>query len=102
MAPAVPETPDGVKAIRLGVLELARLKRLKISARNSSPRLSRNAISFSTEKSQVAIEPTIRSEERRVGKECRYRWARHTEKKNKENKMSSDAVGTKLYKRCET
>src|SRR5437667_2070598 len=59
MAPAVPETPDGVKAIRLGVLELARLKRLKISARNSSPRLSRNAISFSTEKSQVAIEPTI-------------------------------------------
>jgi hypothetical protein len=59
MAPAVPETPDGVKTIRLGVLELARFKRLKISARNSSPRLSRNAISFSTEKSQVAIEPTI-------------------------------------------
>lgn len=33
MVPAVPETPEGVNVIRLGVLKLARLKRLKISAR---------------------------------------------------------------------
>ncbi len=34
IAPAVPETPEGVKTIRLGVLKFARLSRLKISARN--------------------------------------------------------------------
>lgn len=34
IAPAVPETPEGVKAMRFEVLKLARLSRLKISARN--------------------------------------------------------------------
>ena len=31
---AVPETPDGVKVMRFGVLKLARFSRLKISAPN--------------------------------------------------------------------
>jgi hypothetical protein len=34
MAPAVPETPEGVNVIRFGVLKLARFSKLKISARN--------------------------------------------------------------------
>ena len=34
IAPAVPETPEGVNTIRFGVLKLARFRRLKISARN--------------------------------------------------------------------
>jgi hypothetical protein len=34
IAPAVPKTPEGVNAIRFGVLKLARFRRLKISARN--------------------------------------------------------------------
>lgn len=34
MAPAVPETPVGVKVINAGVLKFARFARLKISARN--------------------------------------------------------------------
>src|SRR4029077_8832094 len=60
MAPAVPERPvrfvavGGVKTMRLGVLKLARFRRLKISARNWRLRRSRMAVSFSTEKSQVA------------------------------------------------
>src|SRR3977135_2319736 len=40
--------------MRLGVLKLARLRRLKISARNCRFRLSKMRVSFSTEKSQVA------------------------------------------------
>jgi len=35
IAPAVPDTPEGVKVIRLGVLKFARFSRLKISARNA-------------------------------------------------------------------
>ena len=34
IAPAVPDTPVGVKVIRLGVLKFARFSRLKISARH--------------------------------------------------------------------
>jgi hypothetical protein len=40
IAPAVPETPEGVNTIRLGVLKLARFRRLKISARNCRVRRS--------------------------------------------------------------
>src|ERR1700731_3489127 len=40
--------------MRLGVLKLARLRRLKISARNWRFRLSKMCVSFRTEKSQVA------------------------------------------------
>src|SRR6266851_2422725 len=40
--------------MRLGVLKLARLRRLKISARNWRFRLSKMCVSFSTEKSHVA------------------------------------------------
>src|SRR5580698_10065440 len=60
MAPAVPETPvgflavGGVKVIRLGVLKLARSRRLKSSARNWSERRSRSFVSLRTLKSQVA------------------------------------------------
>ena len=41
IAPAVPDTPEGVKVIRFGVLKLARFSRLKISARNCRVRRSR-------------------------------------------------------------
>lgn len=60
MALAVPEEPvgfaavGGVKAIRLGVLKLARFSRSKISERNCRLNRSRIFVSFSTEKSQVA------------------------------------------------
>src|SRR5580704_10578491 len=60
IAPAVPERPvrfvavGGVNTIRFGVLKLARFKILKISARNWTLRRSRTAVSFKTEKSQVA------------------------------------------------
>src|ERR1700722_8503903 len=40
--------------IRFGVLKLARLRMLNISARNCRLRLSRKCVSFNTEKSQVA------------------------------------------------
>src|SRR6266853_1663357 len=40
--------------MRLGVLKLARLRRLKISARNWRFRLSKMCVCFNTEKSQVA------------------------------------------------
>jgi hypothetical protein len=53
MAPAVPETPVGVKTIRFGVLKLARLSRLKISARNWTERRSRMWVSLKVEKLQV-------------------------------------------------
>lgn len=53
-APAVPERPEGVKTMRLGVLKLARFKRLKTSALNWSVNRSRMLVSFSAEKSQVA------------------------------------------------
>ena len=60
IAPAVPDTPEGfaavggVKTIRFGVLKLARLSRLKISARNCKLRRSRIFVSFRMEKSHVA------------------------------------------------
>src|SRR5215471_9505625 len=54
MAPAVPDSPEGVNTIRLGVLKLVRPKRLKTSARNCRPRASRIGKAFKTEKSQVA------------------------------------------------
>src|SRR5438477_9805880 len=54
MAPAVGETPEGVKTTALGRLKFARLRRLNISARNCRFHLSRAGMSFSTEKSQVA------------------------------------------------
>src|SRR6185437_15211559 len=54
MAPAVPETPVGVKTMRLGVLKLARLRRLKSSARNSAVMCSWIFVSLKVEKSQVA------------------------------------------------
>ena len=54
MAPAVPDTPVGVKVIRLGVLKLARFRRLKISARNCRFSCSRIRVSLRKEKSQVA------------------------------------------------
>src|ERR1700756_4437249 len=54
MAPAVPETPVGVNTIRFGVLKLARLSRLKISARNWTDNRSWMLVSLNVEKSQVA------------------------------------------------
>ena len=54
IAPAVPDTPEGVNTIRFGVLKLARFKRLNISARNCRLSRSRIAVSFNAEKSQVA------------------------------------------------
>src|SRR6516165_2542273 len=54
MAPAVPETPVGVKVMRLGVLKLARLRMLKISARNCRLRRSCSVVFLMAEKSQVA------------------------------------------------
>src|SRR5215831_72678 len=60
IAPAVPETPlgfvavGGVNTIRFGVLKLARLRILKISARNWRRSLSRRPMSFNTAKSHVA------------------------------------------------
>ena len=54
MAPAVPETPEGVKTIKLGVLKLARFSKLKSSARNWTVRRSLTAVFLSAEKSQVA------------------------------------------------
>ena len=53
IAPAVPETPVGVKTIRFGVLKLARLSRLKNSVRNWNRRRSVMVVSFIIEKSQV-------------------------------------------------
>src|SRR6516165_4263423 len=54
MAPAVPETPVGVKVTRLGVLKLARLRMLKNSARNCRLRRSCSVVFLMAEKSQVA------------------------------------------------
>ncbi len=54
IAPAVPETPVGVKTMRLGVLKLARLRRLKSSPRNSAVMRSWIFVSLNVEKSQVA------------------------------------------------
>ena len=54
IAPAVPETPVGVKTIKLGVLKLARFRRLKSSARNWTVSRSLTAVSLSAEKSHVA------------------------------------------------
>jgi|ERR1700757_1882893 hypothetical protein len=54
IAPAAPETPEGVNVIRLGVLKLARFSRLKISARNWRLRRSRREVVLKAEKSQVA------------------------------------------------
>src|SRR6516225_1712976 len=54
IAPAVPETPVGVKVIRLGVLKLARLRMLKNSARNCKLKRSRSCVFLMAEKSQVA------------------------------------------------
>src|SRR5215831_14235505 len=53
IAPAVPETPVGVKVIRLGVLKLARLRMLKNSARNCRLSRSRSCVFLMAEKSQV-------------------------------------------------
>ena len=36
---------------------------------------------------------TLRSEERRVGKECRSRWSRYHEKKKKKNPIHKKAMG---------
>jgi hypothetical protein len=36
IAPAVPESPEGVNTMRLGVSKVARFYRLNISARHSS------------------------------------------------------------------
>src|ERR1700732_4090693 len=54
MAPAVGETPEGGKTTGFGKLKFARLRRLKISARNCRFSRSRIRVSFSTEKSHVA------------------------------------------------
>ena len=54
ITPAVPETPEGVNTIRLGVLKLARFRRLKISARNCRLSRSRSGVFLMAEKSQVA------------------------------------------------
>src|SRR5271167_3067220 len=54
IAPAVPETPVGVKVIRFGVLKLARFSRLKISARNCKVMPSLRLVFLMVEKSQVA------------------------------------------------
>ena len=54
IAPAVPDTPVGVKVIRAGVLKLARFSRLKISARNCRLSCSRNFVFLIAEKSQFA------------------------------------------------
>ena len=72
MAPAVPETPEGVNTMRFGVLKFARFSRLKISARNCSDSRSRNAGVFDRGKipgrkprpgqgisSQIAIESAV-------------------------------------------
>src|SRR5579862_5356208 len=53
IAPAVPDTPAGVNVIRFGVLKLARLSKLKSSARNSISMRSRILVSLNAEKSQV-------------------------------------------------
>ena len=53
IAPAVPDSPEGVKTIRLGVLKLARFSRLKISARNCKLRRSWRVVLIA-EKSHVA------------------------------------------------
>src|SRR5699024_11486182 len=45
--------------------------------------------------SSILIVPFLRSEERRVGKECRSRWARYHEKKKKEDKVIGE--DTKVY-----
>ena len=60
MAPAVPDTPEGVNTIRLGVLKLALFNRLKISARNCTVNRSRMACSLRAEKSQVARPGPVR------------------------------------------
>lgn len=64
MAPAVPETfvpvLEDVKAIKLGVLKLARFNRLKISARNCNAIRSCNGVVLKVEKSQVAKPGPIR------------------------------------------
>jgi hypothetical protein len=54
MAPAVPETPVGVKVMRLGVLKLARLRMLNNSARNCRLRRSCSVVFLMAEKSHVA------------------------------------------------
>src|SRR5439155_15555702 len=45
-----------------------------------------HALSDLIDAGPVAIGPALRSEERRVGKECRSRWARYHEKKKKREK----------------
>src|SRR5271169_6269703 len=54
IAPAVPETPVGVKTIRFGVLKFARFSRLKSSARNWIVSRSLTAVFLIVEKSHVA------------------------------------------------
>ncbi len=54
IAPAVPERPEGVKTIKLGVLKFARLSRLKSSARNWIVSRSLTAVFLIVEKSHVA------------------------------------------------
>ena len=54
ITPADPDTPGGVNVIRLGVLKLARLRILKISARNCKFNRSRSCVFLITEKSHVA------------------------------------------------
>ena len=54
ITPAEPETPGGVKVIRLGVLKFARFSRLKISARNCRLNRSRSCVFLMAEKSHVA------------------------------------------------
>ena len=52
MAPAVGETPDGVKTIRFGVLKLVWFRMLKNSARNCRFNRSLTLVSLMAEKSQ--------------------------------------------------
>src|SRR5438445_10867659 len=46
----------------------------------------------------IRIRPRPRSEERRVGKECRSRWSPYDEKKKRMNKKKSKRIGYKTQR----